>query len=93
MSAPKRQDLFILTLEAINAMRPFHHRSVEGSFRYEVVPGHTHKVLCAVAEILGCGNYVDVMIQELDLLFLGELVLEHGDQDLEHNCSLLCVFS
>ena len=84
--------LVILTLEAINVTRPCRDRSVEGTFRSKVIPGQPHEVLGAVSEILGRGYHVDVLIQELARFFLGELVLAHGEQDLDSHRSLLRVF-
>ena len=54
--------LVILLLKAVNAERPFHYRLPEGSFRPEVVTRQTHKVLCAVAELLGRGGQMDSLV-------------------------------
>ena len=83
------QFLVILTLKEINMTRPCYHRSVEGPFRSEVVPYQLHKYFCDVAELLGCGNHLDALIQYLSQLVLVELVLAHGQQDLDPHFSLL----
>ena len=83
------EGLVILMLETINVMRPWRHHSREGTFRSKVMPGQLHKVSGAVAELLGCGNHVDALIQELAHLVLGESVLAHGDQDRYPHHSLL----
>ena len=81
----------ILTLEAINVMRSCRHCSGEGTFRTEVITGQPHGVSGDEAELLGCGNHVDALIQEIAQFVLGELVLSHGNQDLDSHCSLLHV--
>ena len=40
------------------------------------------QILCAVAELLGRGDHVDDLVQDLARFFLGESVLAHGEQDL-----------
>ena len=86
------EGLVILTLEAINVMRPCCYCSGEGTFRSEVIPGHTHEVLGAVVDFMGLGDHVDVLIQEISRFVLGYSVLAHGEQDLDSHCSLLHVF-
>ena len=44
-----------------------------------------------MAEILGRGDHMDVLIQELALFVLGVLVLARGEQDLDSHRSLLRV--
>ena len=67
----------ILTLKAINMARSCHHYSGEGSFFPKVVPGQPHKILFAVAEILGRGNHMEFLVQDLASFFLGEFILFH----------------
>ena len=81
----------VLTLEEINATMPCCHRYGEGKFRYKVIPGQPHEVSGAVAELLGYGNHVDALIQELAHLVLGESVLAHGKQDMYYHGALLRV--
>ena len=57
-----------------------------------VISGQPHKFSGTVAELLGRGDHVDALIQELAHFFLGESVLDHGDHDLDSHCSLLSVF-
>ena len=83
--------LFVLILKAINVTSPCNHLYQEGNFRSEVISGYLHKVSGDVTKLLGRGDYVDVLIQELTRFVLGEPVLAHGDQDLDSNCSLLRV--
>ena len=85
------EGLVILMLKAINVTRPCCHCSREGSFCFEIVPGQPHEVSCAVAEILGRGNHLYALIQELAWFLVGELVLAHGDQDLDPHWSLFCI--
>ena len=70
--------LVVLTLKAINVTRTCCHRSQEGNFCSKVIPVHPHTFLGAVSELLGFGDHVDVLIQELARFFLGESVLDHG---------------
>ena len=52
-------------------------------------PGQTHQVSCAVADILGRGYHVDLLVQEIARFFLEELILAHGHQELESYGALL----
>ena len=81
--------LVILTLEVVNEMSTCLHQLGEGYFCPEVGPGQPHKVSCAVAEFLGNGNHVKLPVQDLARLFIGELVLAHGNQDLHSHGVLL----
>ena len=81
----------ILTLEAINMMRLCCHCYGEGPLCTKLVHSNLHKVSCAVVDLLGCGNHMDTLIQELARFFLGESVLAPGEQDLEPYCYLLRV--
>ena len=85
------EGLVVLKLKAINVMRPCHHCSREGTFRSEVFPGQPQKVTGDSAELLGCGDHVDALIQDLSQFVLGETVLAHGEQDLESHRYLLRV--
>ena len=84
--------LVVLTIEATYVTRPSRHSSQEGTFRSKVIPGQPHEVTGAVAELLGRGNHVETLIQELARFFLGEPVLAHGEQDLESHRSILHVY-
>ena len=64
--------LVVLTLEAINLTRLCCHRSGEGTFRSKVIPVQPHKVSGDVVDLLGHGNQIDVLIQELARFVLGE---------------------
>ena len=57
----------------------------------EVIPCQPHKLSGAVAELLGCGDHVDALIQELARFVLGDPVLYHGKQDLDLHHYLLRV--
>ena len=50
---------------------------LRGTFGSKVIPGQPHEVLGAVAELLGCGNHVEALIQEIARFILGEPVLAH----------------
>ena len=63
--------LVIFTLKDINVMRPCRHSLEDGSFYHEVVPNHMYKFLWAVAELLGRGDHMDWLVQNLARLFLG----------------------
>ena len=52
----------VLTLEAINVTRPCRHLYQEGIFLSKVIPNQSHKVSGAVADLLGCGNHVYMLI-------------------------------
>ena len=81
--------LVILMLKAVNVARQRRHCLEEGSFPTEVVPGQAHKYLCAVVDILGRGNHVDLLVQDPTHFFLGELVMSHRKQDLPPNGNIL----
>ena len=85
------EGLFVLTLKAINVMRPCGHCSGEVTFCSEVIPSQPHKVSGAVAELLIHGDHIDALIQELARFVPGESVLAHGEQDLDSHCSLMRV--
>ena len=85
--------LVVLTLKAINVTRPCRYRSVVRTFCSEVIPCQMHQVSGAVVELLGCGNHVDALIQDLTRFILEESVLTHSNQDMDPNCSLLRVLT
>ena len=84
--------LVILPLKSVNVFSPCHHRLSEGSFHTQVIPGHPHKVLCDVKDILVRGNHVDSLAQEISSLFLLESVLYHIKQNLHSHGALLSIF-
>ena len=59
------------------------HRHLAGKtvFLY-VVPHKSDKFYRTVAEILGCGDHLDPLVQDIPRLFPGERVLVHGEEDL-----------
>ena len=75
--------LVVLTLEAINVVSQCRHCSGEGTFYSKVIHVQPHKFSVAVAELLGCGNQVGALIQELACFVIGESVLAHGEQYLD----------
>ena len=85
------EGLEILTLEAVNVARLCFHRLTKGYFCPQVLPCHPHEVSCAVADLLVPGNHMDLLVQDLARLFLGELVLEHGEQELHFHGALLSI--
>ena len=82
------EGLIILILKAINVARPCHHHWREGSFQPKVVSGHLHEVSCDTEELLGRGDHVDLLGQELSQFFLGESIWVYGKQDMD-SCGLL----
>ena len=54
--------LVIFTLESINVMRSCFHSSVEVSLYPKVVQVQPHKLSCADAELLDCGDHVDSLV-------------------------------
>ena len=83
--------LVLFTLKAINVTRTCRHCSQEETFCSEVILGQPQNVLGTLAELLGRGNHVDTLIQELDHFVLGDPVLDHDEQDLDLYRSLLHV--
>ena len=85
------EGLFVLMLKAISVTRPCGHCSGKGTFRSEVIPVQPHEVSGAVAELLGHGDHVYALIQELARFVPGELVLAQREQDVDSHCYLLRV--
>ena len=76
------KSLFILSLKAVNMARPCCHRLAYGPNWAKLITLQPHKFSCAVPELLGYFDHVDLLVQDLPGFLPGKTVLAHGKKDL-----------
>ena len=72
-------------------MVPRVHGLAEVLFRSQVLPCHPHKVSCALPNFLCGSEHVVPLVQQLLILFHGEVILYYCQQDLDPHCVLIHV--